>query len=95
MIRYVIEGMRYFSFKTLIHCLSISSQNTSGQVSWRVSKNYDFFKLKKKKKVPKSASMPIALKLIQEDISQHELTGIMILERKVVYNGDDIHCNSS
>lgn len=38
------------------------------------------------KKKPKSASMPIALKLMKENKSQSQLRGIIILERKVLDN---------
>lgn len=37
--------------------------------------------------------MPTALKLMKEDKSQRELSGIMLLEQKVLDNQEGIHCN--
>lgn len=37
--------------------------------------------------------MPIALQIMKEDKSQSELRGIIILEREVLDNQEDIHCN--
>lgn len=37
--------------------------------------------------------MPIALKIMKEDKSQSELRGTIILEREVLDNKEDIHCN--